>query len=162
MDIRILGNTMKNKNKKLLSELDQYKNDMISLPLSSTLFDYDKLPVSDFGKEMLRGMGWKEEFNETKVIIKPRPHLLGLGAEPMEVIKKQPKYIKPGQVREKEVVKEVIKEEHAFNIGDYIKIINGNHLNNNGSIIEISKRNDDILLVIKLLNGEVGLLIKDY
>ena len=31
----------------------------LSLPLQSTLDDYDDMPISQFGSAMLKGMGWK-------------------------------------------------------------------------------------------------------
>lgn len=47
---------------------------------------YSKVPISEFGAAMLRGMGWKGDQNEKKeeikdpFEIKPRHHRLGLGA----------------------------------------------------------------------------------
>jgi len=55
----------------------------------STLEDYDRVPVSDFGLAMLRGMGWKAEEGiglKNKRVVEMRepevrPRGLGLGAE---------------------------------------------------------------------------------
>lgn len=64
----------------------------------SSLDDYDRVPIGDFGKAMLRGMGWKEEEKKDDgetVFEGPvlRPKGMGLGAD--KVIKKQPLLIPP-------------------------------------------------------------------
>jgi len=75
------------------SEADAYKQDVDELPESATLDDYNRIPVSQFGAAMLRGMGWKEgtaASRKRKGIVEPyvpeaRPALLGIGAKEMEV-----------------------------------------------------------------------------
>ncbi len=61
------------------------------LPAESTLEDYAKVPVDQFGAAMLRGMGWiepEEDSTDTKgKKLKPfevvkRPEFLGIGAKP--------------------------------------------------------------------------------
>ncbi|KAJ4483706.1 DExH-box splicing factor binding site-domain-containing protein [Lentinula aciculospora] len=77
----------------LISEKDAYKQDVEELPESSTLADYERIPVSQFGAAMLRGMGWKEGTVASRKgngIVQPyipesRPALLGIGAKEMEV-----------------------------------------------------------------------------
>ena len=60
-------------------------------PESSSLDDYDSVPIQSFGLGMLRGMGWKEEegigktkqkIDEFKVNMRPKG--LGLGAIPVK------------------------------------------------------------------------------
>ncbi|KAJ3994134.1 DExH-box splicing factor binding site-domain-containing protein [Lentinula boryana] len=76
-----------------VSEKDAYKQDVEELPESSTLADYERVPVSQFGAAMLRGMGWKEGTAASRKgngIVQPyipesRPALLGIGAKEMEV-----------------------------------------------------------------------------
>ena len=51
------------------------------------LHSYDRVPVEEFGKALLRGMGWSDEdAKKEKELIadqtKIRPSLLGLGADP--------------------------------------------------------------------------------
>ncbi|KIK68949.1 hypothetical protein GYMLUDRAFT_153090 [Collybiopsis luxurians FD-317 M1] len=75
-----------------VSEKDAYKQDIEELPESSTLADYERVPVSQFGAAMLRGMGWKEGTAASRKgngIVQPyipeaRPALLGIGAKEME------------------------------------------------------------------------------
>ncbi|KAJ3550938.1 hypothetical protein NMY22_g121 [Coprinellus aureogranulatus] len=78
-----------------VSETDALKQDMEELPESSTLEDYERVPVSQFGAAMLRGMGWKEgqaaSRKPGKGIVEPylpsaRPALLGIGAKEQEVL----------------------------------------------------------------------------
>ena len=86
-----------------VSEEDAYKQDVAALPESATLEDYERVPVSQFGAALLRGMGWKEgevaskskrfqgkgQDGKTKGLIEPwiptaRPALLGIGAKEKE------------------------------------------------------------------------------
>ncbi|KAF5388824.1 hypothetical protein D9757_005624 [Collybiopsis confluens] len=77
-----------------VSEQEAYKQDVEGLPDSSTLADYERVPVSQFGAAMLRGMGWKEGTAASRKgngIIQPyipesRPALLGIGAKEMETL----------------------------------------------------------------------------
>lgn len=43
---------------------------------------YERVAVEDFGAAMLRGMGWKGDTAADELSYKPRPSLLGLGAQP--------------------------------------------------------------------------------
>ncbi|KAF9070826.1 DExH-box splicing factor binding site-domain-containing protein [Rhodocollybia butyracea] len=75
-----------------VSEQDAYKQDVEELPEPSSLADYERIPVSQFGAAMLRGMGWKEGTAASRKgngIVQPyipesRPALLGIGAKEME------------------------------------------------------------------------------
>ncbi|KAF8160885.1 DExH-box splicing factor binding site-domain-containing protein [Crassisporium funariophilum] len=77
-----------------MSETDAYKQDVEELPDVATLDDYARVPVSQFGAALLRGMGWKEGTAASrkpgKGLIEPylpssRPALLGIGAKEQEV-----------------------------------------------------------------------------
>lgn len=77
-----------------ISEADALKQDMDELPDTATLEDYARVPVSQFGAALLRGMGWKEGTSASrkpgKGLIEPylptaRPALLGIGAREQEV-----------------------------------------------------------------------------
>ncbi|KAF8813723.1 hypothetical protein BYT27DRAFT_7083379 [Phlegmacium glaucopus] len=77
-----------------ISEADALKQDVDELPDVATLEDYARVPVSQFGAALLRGMGWKEGTSASrkpgKGLIEPyvpsaRPALLGIGAKEQEV-----------------------------------------------------------------------------
>ena len=42
-------------------EAEAFKNDVEELPDTSSLEEYEAMPVELFGQAMLRGMGWSEE-----------------------------------------------------------------------------------------------------
>jgi hypothetical protein len=77
-----------------MSETDVYRQDMEDLPDQATLEDYARVPVSQFGAALLRGMGWKEGTAASRTrqgIVEPwlptaRPALLGIGAKEKEVL----------------------------------------------------------------------------
>ncbi|OCH89626.1 hypothetical protein OBBRIDRAFT_732294, partial [Obba rivulosa] len=76
-----------------VSEDDAYKQDVVELPDPASLEDYERVPVSQFGAALLRGMGWKEGMaasRKNKGLVEPwlpqaRPALLGIGAKEREV-----------------------------------------------------------------------------
>jgi hypothetical protein len=78
-----------------ISETDAYRQDVQEFPDEATLDDYARVPVSQFGAALLRGMGWKEGAPVTasskgKKHVEPwlpvaRPALLGIGAKEQEV-----------------------------------------------------------------------------
>lgn len=76
-----------------VTEDDAYQQDVAELPDSSTMEDYERVPVSQFGAALLRGMGWKEGMaasKKNKGLVEPwlpqaRPALLGIGAKEKEV-----------------------------------------------------------------------------
>ncbi|GLB37333.1 putative G-patch domain containing protein [Lyophyllum shimeji] len=78
-----------------ISEAEAYKQDVDELPEPATLEDYARIPVSQFGAALLRGMGWKEGTAATrqpgKGLVEPylpeaRPALLGIGAKEREIL----------------------------------------------------------------------------
>lgn len=92
-------------------ELQAFKEDMEDLPEQASIEEYEDMPIEDFGKAMLRGMGWEEGKAVGRmhrgmveaVEFIPRPARLGLGAQPVTKDEPQKKYIKPGESREKKV-----------------------------------------------------------
>lgn len=77
-----------------ISEADALKQDVDELPDAATLEDYARVPVSQFGAALLRGMGWKEGTSASRkpgrgltepYLPSARPALLGIGAKEQEV-----------------------------------------------------------------------------
>ncbi|KAJ2916325.1 hypothetical protein MD484_g4106, partial [Candolleomyces efflorescens] len=77
-----------------VSEEEAFQQDIVELPESATMADYERVPVSQFGAALLRGMGWKEGTAASrkpgKGMVEPyipasRPALLGIGAKEQEV-----------------------------------------------------------------------------
>ncbi|MBW0507762.1 hypothetical protein O181_047477 [Austropuccinia psidii MF-1] len=73
-------------------ETEQFRREVSKLPDSSTLDDYHRVPVGQFGLALLKGMGWQEGTSTSKrgrvglaeaYVPKPRPNLLGIGAKPL-------------------------------------------------------------------------------
>ncbi|KAJ2931240.1 hypothetical protein H1R20_g5830, partial [Candolleomyces eurysporus] len=78
-----------------ISEEEAFQQDIGELPESATMADYERVPVSQFGAALLRGMGWKEGTAASrkpgKGLVEPylpasRPALLGIGAKEQEVL----------------------------------------------------------------------------
>jgi hypothetical protein len=82
-----------NQSSRVLSETDAYKQDVVTRPDPATLEDYERVPVSEFGAALLRGMGWKPGQAASRTRKGPvdpylptaRPALLGIGAKEKEV-----------------------------------------------------------------------------
>lgn len=81
-----------------VSETEAFQQDIQILPESATMADYERVPVSQFGAALLRGMGWtpdgpagKGKHLKGKKAMEPylpsaRPALLGIGAKEKEVL----------------------------------------------------------------------------
>jgi hypothetical protein len=71
------------------TEAEAFQEDVITRPNSSTLEDYQRVPVDQFGLALLRGMGWKPGTGASRsgrgpteaLTLSSRPALLGLGAK---------------------------------------------------------------------------------
>ena len=68
-----------------IGEEDEYQRAIRVAPDVSTLEDYERVPVEEFGAALLRGMGWNEDDSkkgraERPKEVKRRQNLLGLGA----------------------------------------------------------------------------------
>lgn len=71
---------------------------------------YERVPISEFGKALLRGMGYKEPSGEAQkegegdkkpFEVKARPHRLGLGATPKLWEQKEKRRVRPGEDRKR-------------------------------------------------------------
>lgn len=127
---RELIEDLQNKDVKSETKIFELPMNADELPLEgakeSSMDDYDRVPIGDFGKAMLRGMGWKDE--EVKDDAKTpmegpilRPKGMGLGAD--KVIKKQPLLIAPNQSETLEIKKKAC-----------IKILAGKHKSMYGTV----------------------------
>ncbi|KAF4634732.1 hypothetical protein G7Y89_g3368 [Cudoniella acicularis] len=67
-----------------ISEEAAFKRAVASAPDASTLEDYERVPVEEFGAALLRGMGWKGEKVGKVRDVKRRQNLLGLGAKELK------------------------------------------------------------------------------
>jgi hypothetical protein len=85
---------MANSSRHAPTEDDAFREDVEDLPNEATLQDYERMPVSQFGAALLRGMGWKPgepaSRNKNRGIVEPwlptaRPTLLGIGAKEREI-----------------------------------------------------------------------------
>ncbi|KAH6694850.1 putative Pre-mRNA-splicing factor SPP2 [Leptodontidium sp. MPI-SDFR-AT-0119] len=91
-----------------LTEQEAYKAAVASAPDVSSLEDYERIPVEEFGAALLRGMGWKGEKTAKPKDIKRRQNLLGLGAKELDgaeelgawVQKSDTKRLNPGSGKE--------------------------------------------------------------
>ncbi|CAO3591101.1 unnamed protein product [Absidia cylindrospora] len=78
-------------------ETESFRNDVQNRADDTTMEDYEKVPVEEFGAALLRGLGWNQgegigrnRKNTTPPVMTPvkqRDALLGLGAKPQEVEK---------------------------------------------------------------------------
>ncbi|KAE8440430.1 hypothetical protein EG329_007613 [Mollisiaceae sp. DMI_Dod_QoI] len=67
-----------------ISETDAYRRAIETAPDVSTIEDYERIPVEEFGAALLRGMGWKGETHGKVKDVKRRQNLLGLGAKELK------------------------------------------------------------------------------
>ncbi|KAL6760830.1 DExH-box splicing factor binding site-domain-containing protein [Haematococcus lacustris] len=82
-------------------ELLAFKRDMEQLPDAAGEQAYENMPIADFGRAMLMGMGWHEGMgvgrNRKPIEYLRRPDRLGLGAKPVPVVNDgKPKVVKMG------------------------------------------------------------------
>ncbi|KAG0365782.1 hypothetical protein BGZ54_006212 [Gamsiella multidivaricata] len=89
-----------------IDDVEAFQKNLEELPDESTLEDYEKVPVEEFGAALLRGMGWNGDMKGSEAIeYNRRPALLGLGAKPKEPEPINKKYIKPGESRTPQAIK---------------------------------------------------------
>ncbi|KAI8333607.1 DExH-box splicing factor binding site-domain-containing protein [Chlamydoabsidia padenii] len=79
------------------NETESFRNDIQTRPDDTTMEDYEKVPVEEFGAALLRGLGWnqgegigrnrKTTTPPVMAPVKQRDSLLGLGAKPQDVDK---------------------------------------------------------------------------
>ncbi|EWY86843.1 hypothetical protein FOYG_11213 [Fusarium oxysporum NRRL 32931] len=80
----LLGN--KEEDEKIIhpTEADAYRRDIQGAGETSTLDDYEAMPVEEFGAALLRGMGWDGKPRGTVKEVKRRPNRIGLGAKELK------------------------------------------------------------------------------
>ncbi|KAI1794423.1 DExH-box splicing factor binding site-domain-containing protein [Ganoderma leucocontextum] len=104
-----------------VTEDDAFKQDIVELPDPASLEDYERVPVSQFGAALLRGMGWKEgqaASRKNKGLVEPwlpqsRPALLGIGAKEKEVFDDGSKGKKGAKARPERRYVPVIKKDRS-------------------------------------------------
>jgi G patch domain/KOW motif-containing protein len=162
---------------KIEKESDKFKHDMNLRPDEASLEDYERVPIEAFGAALLRGMGWKEGQVVGKnksgilepILQKPRPHLLGLGAEPAPPVPtKGKKYIKPGEKRPEDPFKVPLppainkedmprreeQEKGGYSIGDKVLIKAGRYKGKSGEIVDVKQKSDGLAAKVQLLKDE--------
>ncbi|CAD6503220.1 BgTH12-02888 [Blumeria graminis f. sp. triticale] len=80
----IIATELASANSYTISEHDAFKQAVAAAPDVSSLEDYERVPVEEFGAALLRGMGWNGEKVERVRDIKRRQNLLGLGAKELK------------------------------------------------------------------------------
>lgn len=105
-----------------------------------TLDDYENIPITEFGKAMLRGMGWKDDDTSNMAKLPElRPKGLGLGAN---------KLVKT------EIVKDKDGKELKLSVGAFGKIIAGSY---KGNYCQVQGWDDNSgrIIVKAALKGEI-------
>ncbi|KAJ3000297.1 hypothetical protein HDV02_006509 [Globomyces sp. JEL0801] len=153
------------------NEKDKYKLDHEQRPEDMNFDDYSRIPIQDFGKAMLFGMGWSEGRPVGKnpnglvepIELKSRAKLLGLGAKPAPLEEpKKPKQILPGDKIElpKVVEPEFIpppprKQNSGKHIkGTYVLITHGRNKGERGVIVDTSERSEGLVIKVKLSSSK--------
>ncbi|KAH7258224.1 hypothetical protein FSOLCH5_002567 [Fusarium solani] len=80
----LLGNKVEDEKVIHPSEEDAYLRDIKETGETSTLDDYEAMPVEEFGAALLRGMGWDGKPRGAVKEVKRRPNRLGLGAKELK------------------------------------------------------------------------------
>jgi G patch domain/KOW motif-containing protein len=153
-----------------VTDEEALKSDLERCGSETHLDDYESMPISEFGKALMRGMGWKDGEalgGSRKGILEPievraQPDMLGLGAVPKQ--KSPPKdggrrknAPKPGEVKDhREAEKERIRKEAqerlgVMDVGTKVAIIGGRH---RGLVGEISYRYAHEIMVRLGVSGE--------
>ena len=165
-------------------DTERYRLDVATRADASEMEAYENMPIEDFGKAYLRGLGWEDggAVGNGKIVepieYVPRPQLLGLGAAPKADEKKErdgkhKKYIKPGESREAKkdmiYVDEAGRQRHVKKVGDklvqreasgfqkgaLLAITAGVHKDLYGRVQSTGGMDADIKVVLKLVsNGE--------
>ena len=150
----------------------------VKLAENPTELSYAKLPVEDFGKAMMRKMGWTEGTgigrNPQKGLVQPieylpRHHRLGLGATPLPTMKinggagsEAPSQREKGALRSVnyKYLDEKLAVKGKFAVGAEVLINKGRHEGMYGRIVGIHKKDhpdpdtDDTGLYIELLAND--------
>ncbi|KAJ3187670.1 hypothetical protein HDU85_006062 [Gaertneriomyces sp. JEL0708] len=158
---------------------EKYRHDVSLRPEVSSMDDYERVPIEDFGAALLRGMGWSEGKpvgKNPKGLIEPkqpqsRPHLLGLGATPAPVEVKKKKYYKPGEKRPQENTelpvtstsgRERSPPRHSpspnptasLRVGSTVRITAGSNATRTGTITKIKDRSSGTVAYVDIGRDE--------
>ncbi|KAJ3269587.1 hypothetical protein HDV01_001188 [Terramyces sp. JEL0728] len=134
-----------------LSEKEKYEYDYSQRPDESS---YDTVPVEMFGAALLKGMGWKEGKPVGKnpngllapIELKPRPPLLGIGADPLN----------DPIIESKQEQKPVIERDptppppRRDLKGQTVVVTEGKHKHIEGKVIDTSTKSDGISVKIQI------------
>jgi len=169
-------------------EDEKFKADVASRPDESTLDDYSRTPVGDFGKALLRGMGWGEGvpigLTNPKVVepleFAQRPgYRSGLGASlETHAPPKRKRRLKPGEKAEDFEAKVLAPNadgsaRHTKSLdeklipisklglqkGSLVSIVSGKHDGLNAWVVQIS--GDDVIVRLESSGEEVGVQKSD-
>jgi G patch domain/KOW motif-containing protein len=127
----------------------------------STQDDYERVPVSEFGLAMLRGMGWKEEEGiglKNKKVVElrepvVRPRGLGLGAERPQATKD----VLPPSKDSKDSSKVL-----AIKVGAFAVINKGHRKGMYGQIESLDEDNNRVIMKLALGSDKMATISKFY
>lgn len=163
-----------------MDDAERYRRDVVLRAEQASDDAYESMPIEEFGKAMLRGMGWEEgKGYNGKAPVEPieyvaRPQLLGLAATPAPESgqSRQKKYIKPGESREKKkdmiYVDEHGRQRHVKKVGEklvergptmlqpeaLVAIESGPHKDLYARIVSIGGMASDMRAVVRLTGSK--------
>ncbi|KAK8829515.1 hypothetical protein WA577_007079 [Blastocystis sp. JDR] len=145
-----------------MSHDEYFKRMMDALPEECDVHGdaYEHIKIEDFGKAVLRGMGWdgKNNVDPSVYEIKPRPERLGLGAMPLVVDKKVRNDAVKTTAAERAArrgysgVKNEWGDAHSLRIGVQVGVVSGPLKGRQGAVVETPSSTSTHLKV--LLDGE--------
>ena len=165
------------------NDTDRYRLDVATRAEETTKEAYESMPIEDFGKAYLRGLGWEEGkpvgTGAGQAIVEPieyvpRPQLLGLGAQPKkdEKDEKKKRFTKPGESREPKkdmiYVDEHGRQRHVKKIGEklverektgfvkdaLIAVTAGVHKGLYGRVLSTGGMDSDLKVVLRLTTND--------
>lgn len=158
----------------------RYRHDVARRAEPASEEAYETMPIEEFGRAMLRGMGWKEgEGYNGKAAVEPieyvpRPQLLGLAATPAPEAApgRERKYIKPGESRDKKkdlvYMDEQGRQRHVKKVGDrlvergptglqagaLVAIVSGPHSDLYARVVSTGGVSSDLRAVVRLTGSQ--------
>jgi G-patch domain len=121
----LLGNDKERKGPSLIipaheTEEAAYRHAIATAPPPSTLEDYERIPVEEFGAALLRGMGWDGEMKRGKVKdVKRRQNLLGLGAKELQGAEELGAWVQKADVKRLKPAGDMGKGERRPKVSEY-------------------------------------------
>lgn len=133
-----------------ISEELKLQQDLEKLPEAPNTTAYSKVPVEDFGKALLRGMGWSEKSSpkQPKNVEsqKRRPPLLGLGGKLDDPnLIKRPDYISSRKAPKSQTTQSLV-------VGSFVTIIQGQHAFVGGRLERLVGKDSAI---VRLVSDEI-------